>query len=242
LSTGSDAETLQESYAAKLRDTLPLVRERIGKALTRSSRQGEVRIVAVTKGHGPEAVLAAAAAGLEDVGENRVSELARKHAELGRPVRWHLIGHLQRNKVRQALGLFDWIHSVDSLRLAEELSKEAERAGRDVEALIQVNASGEASKGGLEFDLALETIVEITNLPRLHVRGLMTMAPFTEDEAIQRRTFRRTRDLFDACAAGVPRFDALDLSMGMSNDYEVAVEEGSTIVRLGTVLFGERTP
>ena len=232
----------RERYAAQLRDTLPGVLDRIERAAKRSGRSDEVRIVAVTKGHGPGAVLAAASAGLMDCGENRVSELASKQQLLGRVVRWHLIGHLQRNKVRQAMPLFDCIHSVDSLRLAVELSQEAGRGGRDVEALVQVNVSGEQAKGGLEPDQALETIVEITNLPRLHVRGLMTMAPFTEDEAVLRRTFRATRDLFEACARAVPRFDARHLSMGMSNDFEVAVEEGSTIVRLGTVLFGERRP
>jgi pyridoxal phosphate enzyme (YggS family) len=235
-------ETERNRYADRLHQNLPIVRERIRLAALRAGRSDEVRIVAVTKGHGAGAVLAAADVGLGDCGENRVSELAGKHEILGHPVRWHLIGHLQRNKVRQAIGLFDWIHSLDSLRLAVELSREAERAGREVEALVQVNTSGELAKGGLTADEVVGTIVEITNLPRLHVRGLMTMAPFTEDEAVLRQTFRRTRELLDACVKAVPGLAAQELSMGMSNDYEVAVEEGSTIVRLGTVLFGERTP
>jgi hypothetical protein len=221
---------------------MPGVEERLARALERSGRSGEVTLVAVTKGHPVEAVRAAAEAGIRDCGENRAAELARKRAELGSPVRWHLIGHLQRNKVRAALGQFDLIQSVDSVRLAAELSQEAERAGQDVEALIQVNASGEDTKGGFEVDSALEAIAEVAVMPRLHVRGLMTMAPFTEDEAVLRRTFRRTRALFDVCGRDVPGFDARDLSMGMSNDFDMAVEEGSTMVRLGTVLFGERTP
>jgi len=229
-------------FGARLREALPRVEERIARALERSGRSGDVTLVAVTKGHPADAVRAAAEAGIRDCGENRAAELVRKRAELGSPVRWHLIGHLQRNKVRSVLGAFDLIHSVDSVRLAQELSAQAERAVRDVDALIQVNASGEGTKGGFDVDSALDAIAEVVMLPRLHVRGLMTMAPFTEDEAVLRQTFRRTRTLFDTCAGEVPGFNAWDLSMGMSNDFDMAVEEGSTMVRLGTVLFGERTP
>ncbi len=228
-------------YLARLREHLPQVEERIARALERSGRASAVTIVGVTKGHPAAAVRAAAEAGLRHCGENRVAELAGKRAELGQPVQWHLIGHLQRNKVRQALGLFDLIHSVDSVRLAEELSAEGGRSGVPVEALVQVNASGEGTKGGLDVELALGTIAEMALLPTLHLRGLMTMAPFTDDEAVLRRTFRRTRELFDACAREVAGFEARHLSMGMSNDFEIAVEEGSTMLRLGTVLFGERT-
>jgi PLP dependent protein len=155
-------------------------------------------------------------------------------------VSWHLIGHLQRNKVRRAIALFDWIHSVDSLRLAQELSTEAERAGTTVRALVQVNASGEATKGG--FDAARETdaVAAVAALPGLSCEGLMTMAPLTDDEALLRATFARTRSLLERCAAqGVP-LRGRELSMGMSHDYELAIEEGSTMIRLGTVLFGER--
>jgi pyridoxal phosphate enzyme (YggS family) len=229
-------------YAARLQEALPRVEERIARARERAGRAGDITLVAVTKGHPAEAVMAAAGAGIRHCGENRVDELARKRALLGSPVQWHLIGHLQRNKVRKALGTFDLIHSVDSIRLARELSQEAERVGLDLEVLVQVNASGEAAKGGFDVAGALPTIAEVVMMPRLHVRGLMTMAPYTEDEAELRRTFRATRQLFDACARGVPGFVARDLSMGMSNDFEVAVEEGSTMVRLGTVLFGERSP
>lgn len=234
----------RDIYLARLNEALPRVRERIDRALERAGRSGPVRIVAVTKGHPADAVLAAAAAGLTDVGENRVAELEAKRSELAdlEGMRWHLIGHLQRNKVRRALPLFDLIHSVDSLRLAQTLSGEAERAGREVEALVQVNVSGEETKGGLPEAEATDLLSEIVKLPKLHVRGIMTMAPFTEDEAVLRRTFRRTRELLESCARAGTGIDASDLSMGMSNDYEVAVEEGSTIVRLGTVLFGERTP
>jgi len=228
-------------YLARLRENLPRVEDRIARAVERSGRAAEVRVVAVTKGHPAAAVAAAAAVGLHDCGENRVAELERKRAELGDPVRWHLIGHLQRNKVRRAVDQFTLMHSLDSLRLGEELAKEGERLARRIEVLVQVNASGEATKGGAEVESAMATIVKLVEMPTLHVRGLMTMAPFTDDEAVLRGTFRRTRVLFDACAAQVPGFDAAYLSMGMSNDFEIAIEEGSTMVRLGTALFGERT-
>lgn len=227
-------------YDARLSEHLPHVQERIGRALGRVGRSTGVTIVAVTKGHPVDAVRAAADAGLCDVGENRVQELEAKRSEADGRVRWHLIGHLQRNKVKRVLPLFDMIHSVDSLRLAQELSKEAERADRDVVALMQVNASGESTKGGLNVSEGVDVIGAITELPRLRVRGLMTMAPLTDDEAVIRSTFARTRKLFEECASALPSFDAAHLSMGMSNDYEIAVEEGSTMVRLGTVLFGER--
>lgn len=216
------------------------VQERIGAALARSGRAGPVEVVAVTKGHPAAAVQAAAAVGLRRCGENRVQELELKRRALGAIVEWHLIGHLQRNKVRQALPLFELIQSVDSLRLGEALSREAERSGREVNALVEVNTSGEATKGGFSTENALAGIADLCRLPQLRVLGLMTMAPFTDDEAILRRTFAQTRALFEEGASAIPEFRARHLSMGMSNDFEIAVEEGATMVRLGTVLFGER--
>ena len=232
-------------YEARLRESLPRVRERITRALERSGRSEPVSIVAVTKGHPAAAVRAAVAAGLRKCGENRVQELAAKIDELGRDAaEWHLIGHLQRNKVRQAIPLFDLVHSIDSERLAGVLSNEAQRAGVEVTGLVQVNASGEAAKGGIDaaesLDPAMDAIGRICELPGLRVVGLMTMAPFTDEEAVLRRTFRTTRSLFEQCAARIPRFDARHLSMGMSNDFDIAVEEGGTMIRLGTILFGER--
>ena len=229
-------------YRARLAETLPAVRERLARALERAGRRDEVVIVAVTKGHGPEALEALLDAGLARFGENRVQELEAKVAAVGRErAEWHLIGHLQRNKVRRALPLFDLIHSIDSLRLAQELSKEAGRAGRTVTGLVQVNTSGEPTKGGLRAEEAVEGVGRIVELPGLRIQGLMTMAPFTDDERVIRRTFAAARELFEACAKQVPAFEARHLSMGMSNDFEVAVEEGSTMVRLGTVLLGERS-
>lgn len=232
-------------YDERLRESLPAVKERIARARERAGRQDAVRIVAVTKGHSSDAVRAATGAGLPDCGENRIAELEDKIGKLGRDAaRWHLIGHLQRNKVRKALELFDVIHSIDSLRLAKELSKEAGLAGMTVRGLIQVNASGEEAKGGIavgdEVAAAVDSVREIVELPHLRIDGLMTMAPFVAAEPILRSTFSRTRRLLERCNENVAGFTGTELSMGMTNDFEIAVEEGSTIVRLGTILFGER--
>jgi pyridoxal phosphate enzyme (YggS family) len=217
------------------------VHERIETARERAGRTQRVTLVAVTKTHPAEVVRAAREAGIEDVGENRVQELERKVEEVGREgLRWHLIGHLQRNKVRAALPLFDLLHSLDSLRLAEKLSEEAVAAGREVRALVQVNTSGEESKYGFSADASLDALGEICELPGLRIEGLMTMAPFTEEEAILRATFAAARRLQEEAGRQISGFQPLELSMGMSNDFEIAVEEGSTLVRLGTVLFGER--
>ena len=228
-----------------MRDRLARVEEQIERASGRAGRTEPVTIVAVTKGHSSSVVRAAKGAGLARCGENRVAELEEKIAEVGRSaVEWHLIGHLQRNKVRRALPLFDLIHSIDSERLAQELSEAAQQSGGTVRGLVQVNVSGEASKGGFDAPDSVEALVEpiqrVTELPGLAVLGLMTMAPFTDDELVLRRTFSRARRLFDFCSRDVRGFGAQYLSMGMSNDFEVAVEEGSTMVRLGTILFGER--
>lgn len=235
-------------YDARLRESLPQVKERIGRALERAGRRNAVRIIAVTKGHPLAAVQAAVASGLHECGENRIQELEDKVSELGRSfASWHLIGHLQRNKSERAIELSDLIHSIDSLRLAKQLSKDAQQAGVVVRGLVQVNASGEATKGGIhvvaekETAAGVDAVHEITELPNLEIHGLMTMAPFVDDAAILHGTFARTRSLLDACCAQGLRMAGRELSMGMSNDFEIAIEEGSTMVRLGTILFGERT-
>ena len=234
-------------YQTRLRESLPVVEANIQRARERSGRDGVISLVAVTKGHPVSAVEAAIAVGLNTCGENRVAELESKVEAIGRTaIGWHLIGHLQRNKARQALPLFDLVHSIDSERLAAVLSHEAVRAGVTVNGLVQVNASGEVSKGGIDaaadMDAAQAAVARICELPNLRIDGLMTMAPLTDDESVVRQTFRRTRELFDRCAHQIPSFNAQHVSMGMSGDYEVAVEEGSTMLRLGTILFGERVP
>lgn len=224
-----------------IKGRLSEIEDRIEAARARAGRSGVVEIVAVTKTHPISVLEAALEAGLDSLGENRVQELASKVEELGRDrCRWHLIGHLQRNKARQAIQLFDLLHSIDSLRLARTLSSEAERAGMVVEGLVQVNTSGEESKYGFSPEEAVDVVGEMAELPGLRLSGIMTMAPFTADEAVLRRTFAGAREVFERCGREVEGFEARHLSMGMSNDFEVAVEEGSTLVRLGTVLFGER--
>jgi pyridoxal phosphate enzyme (YggS family) len=230
-------------YLERLQRALPEVQERIERACRRAGRSDfdSITVVAVTKGHPIEALYAAREAGLRVIGENRVQEARQKRelaGDLG--LSWHLVGHLQRNKVRHALRIFEMIHSVDTLRLAETIDREAAKSGRPARVLVQVNASREASKHGVPVEEAPEVVRRICKLPNLRVTGLMTIAPLTGDERVLRDTFRRTRELFELCGERVERFEARDLSMGMSNDYEIAIEEGTTMVRLGTVLFGER--
>jgi pyridoxal phosphate enzyme (YggS family) len=198
-----------------------------------------VRIVAVTKTHGADAVRAAWEAGLRIVGENRVQEaLAKQDAAADVPVEWHFIGGLQRNKAKQVVGRFALIHSVDRADLALELNRRA-AAGSRQPILVQVNCSEEPQKGGVEPEDLLGLVEAIARLERLELRGLMTMARLTRDESVQRAAFHRLRELRDELAGRGHHLP--ELSMGMSGDYLVAVEEGATLVRLGTLLFGERS-
>lgn len=217
------------------------VRGRIAAACARAGRDpGEVKIVAVTKTHGPETVAEAWRAGLGIIGENKVREAQWKRELSPSGLEWHLIGHLQTNKVRQALATFDFIHSVDSLRLAERLQAVAEETGARVRMLIEVNISGESSKTGLppaQLDAVIAAIVD--HCPRLSLEGLMGMAPYAPDPECARKYFRRLRELRDAARARW-QLPLPELSMGMSGDFEPAVEEGATMVRLGTLLFGDR--
>jgi pyridoxal phosphate enzyme (YggS family) len=217
---------------------LAQVRETIARRQQLGGWSHPVRVVAVTKGHGPDAVRAAAAAGLEDVGENRVQEaLAKQEAVGALPLAWHLIGTLQRNKAKHAAGRFVLIHSVDRLDIATELDRRAEGTGRQ-RVLLQVNCSDEPQKGGVEPEGLPALLDAIVALSRLEVLGLMTMSALTDDPAEQRRAFRRLRELRDGCERSGHRLP--ELSMGMSGDFPTAVEEGATMVRLGTILFGER--
>lgn len=232
-----------------LEDRLQRVRARIGRAAERAGRSAsEVEILPVTKGHPPERIREVARTDLGRVAENRVGEAERKRAELGRMgLAWHMVGHLQRNKARRAVALFDAVESVDSVRLARKLERELEKEGREsLDVLVQVNCSGEEAKYGFPLEPAgeetgaLDGVAEVSSRERLRVRGLMTMAPLTDDERVLRSTFRRLRELSERCARQLSDFEPDVLSMGMTNDYEIAVEEGSTRVRLGTALFGPR--
>ncbi|MBW8772809.1 MAG: YggS family pyridoxal phosphate-dependent enzyme [Gemmatimonadetes bacterium] len=217
---------------------LAQVRAEIAARQAKGGWTHPVRIVAVTKTHGPEAVRAAAGAGLSIVGENRVQEaLPKQDATADVPVEWHLIGSLQRNKVRQVIGRFALIHSIDRFDLAEEFQKRVPEGARQG-VLLQVNCSGEAQKGGVEPAECVALLDRLRALDRIEVRGLMTMAELTDDVTIQRAAFRRLRAVQEqGRSAGHP---LAELSMGMSGDYGVAVEEGATLVRLGTLLFGTR--
>lgn len=220
---------------------LEAVRERIAKAAKRAGRDPElVRIVAVTKTHPIERVREAAAAGLLDVGENRVQEaLAKQEAWPDAPVRWHLIGHLQRNKAKLAAGRFALIHSLDSVRLADALEQAAAANNAVQDVLVQVNVAREDQKDGCAPEEAGVLLAHAATLPHLRVQGWMTIAPLTDDADVIRGTFRGLRELASRLppAASRPVF-----SMGMSSDFEIAVEEGATLLRLGTILFGERQP
>jgi len=229
---------LSPAYAADVAARVHEVRDRIAAATARGGHGQDVTLVAVTKTHGPEAVHAVFAAGVQDVGENRVQEAEQKRAALPEvAVRWHLIGHVQRNKARSAI-LFDLVHGVDSPRLAEALHDAALAEGRRCDVLLQVNVSGEASKYGLAATEVQEMCERLHAFSALRVRGVMTMAPFDAPEDTLRDVFSRARACADVVrAAG---HDASVLSMGMSGDFEVAIEEGATHVRLGTILFGAR--
>ena len=219
-------------------DRVSEVRERIGAARDRGGHGQSVTLVAVTKTHGPDAVEAAFRAGVTDVGENRVQEAESKMALTDVPVRWHLIGHLQRNKARSAVR-FALVHGMDSERLALSLDTAAGQVGTVLDVLLQTNVSGEGTKNGVAPEEVPELAERLRALQHLRVVGVMTMAPFEADESELRRVFTGARRARDVLAhAGHP---ATQLSMGMSGDYEIAVEEGATFVRLGTVLFGSRT-
>lgn len=228
----------QNVYEARVGERVAEVRDRISLARARGGRQQEVTLIAVTKTHGAEAVVAAWKAGVSDVGENKVQEAESKMANVSVPVRWHLIGHLQRNKARPAVN-FALVHSLDSERLAESLSVAAGAAGRTVDVLVQVNVSQEATKYGFAAAEIPAVADRLRALAHVRVTGAMTMAPFDASESVLRSVFIGTREvLAQLREAGHP---ATILSMGMSGDYELAVEEGATHVRLGTILFGDRS-
>jgi pyridoxal phosphate enzyme (YggS family) len=219
-----------------IRTNLERVRERVARAAERAGRHAEdVLLVGVSKTVDVARIRTAIAAGLGALGENRVQEARDKIAEIGRAVSWHLVGHLQTNKARDALELFEVIHSVDRIDLARELDRRARATGRTIDVFVQVNMGGEASKGGWPPE-AIETAVEaVSALAGLKLRGLMTIPPAVERAEDARGWFRALRKLAER--HGLP-----ELSMGMSGDFEVAIEEGATMVRVGTAIFGPRVP
>ena len=223
-----------------LAENLESVRHRIRAACERAERPPEaVQLLAVTKTQPPEVVHAAAALGLTLLGENRVQEARAKISQCSGKLCWHMIGHLQTNKCRDAVAWFAMIQSVDSLHVAQELDLRAGQAAKRMPILLEVNLAGEASKFGYRPEPLLAELKAVNALPRLEIHGLMTVPPWTSDPEKVRPCFRRLRELKDQCeqTLGAP---LPHLSMGMSGDFEVAIEEGATIIRLGTALFGER--
>lgn len=221
-------------------DRLDRIEERISAACARAGRRrDDVTLVAVSKTHPPETVAEAAALGLRIFGENKVQEARAKIPECPGHLSWHLVGHLQSNKAKLAVELFEVVHSVDSEKLARMLNAAADEAGRTLRILLEVNVSGEASKFGLKPEDVPAVLAAANACPRLVVDGLMTMAPFAPEAEKARPYFRNLRELRDRWAreTGTP---LEQLSMGMSGDFEVAIEEGATLVRIGTLLFGER--
>jgi pyridoxal phosphate enzyme (YggS family) len=216
--------------------------ERIDRLAERWNRDPrDIRIVAITKGFPVSVAREAVESGIGDIGENRVQELLSKAEELDAPCRWHMVGHLQTNKVKHVVGRVAMVHSVDSCRLAEALEKECGRKGENLEVLLQVNTTGEESKHGVEPEGAVEAAGRVAELPHLELTGLMTIGPFTDVRGEMTRSFAMLRLLRDRYNDGVaPDRRLRHLSMGMSGDYEIAIAEGATYLRIGTALFGPR--
>ena len=220
-----------------------MVRDSIREAAVNCGRDpATVTLMAVTKFHPMEAVRDAIDAGITCFGENRVQEARDKFEGRSDRIELHLIGHLQRNKAKIAASIFDWVQSIDRAETARALDTSLEQNGRDMDILIEVNTSGEESKSGLRSDDELFKVVDaIGVLKRLRVRGLMTIAPFTKEEKPIRTSFSRLRLLFEQLRRHYPELPLDTLSMGMSNDFRIAIEEGSNLVRIGTAIFGERS-
>ena len=240
-----------------LAERLEQVRQRIADAAARARREpSEITLVAVTKTAGPEQIREIVQLGVGDLAESRVQVLtqraaqlnefyARRQAHADEPapprLRWHMVGHLQRNKVKPVLGVTDLIHSIDSLRLAEEIELQAARMGKKQAVLLQVNASEETSKFGVAVGAAVPLAEQIDSMPHLQLLGLMTMAPLTDNPDTARHAFARTREIFEEMRWHKIGGSAMrHLSMGMSNDFEQAILEGATMLRIGTALFGGR--
>lgn len=219
-----------------------MVQDRIASAAKRAGRDpASVRLVVVTKTVDAERIREAAAAGAAILGENRVQEAKEKIEKLRAIASWHLIGHLQANKAKHAVKLFDLIHSVASTELAAEIDRQAAKIGKVQNVLVEVNIAGEASKAGTAVKEAPELVREIANHRNIAIQGLMTIPPFAENPEDSRPYFRVLRELAGSIAReNIPNVSLKELSMGMSGDFEVAIEEGATLVRVGTAIFGER--
>ncbi|MDK2810625.1 MAG: dependent protein [Petroclostridium sp.] len=228
----------------QLKDNISNIRTRIAQAAERAGRNAEeITLVAVTKTVDAGIINEAIKLGINHIGENKVQEIIQKYDLIDRTqgVKWHLIGHLQTNKVKYIVDKVDLIHSIDSVKLAMEVNKRAEKINKIMEVLIQVNVAGEESKFGISVEQCDEFVKEISRLPNIRVKGLMTIAPYTQDPEEVRPYFRKLKDLsIDIKQKKYDNVDMEYLSMGMTGDFEVAIEEGANIVRVGTAIFGQR--
>lgn len=225
-----------------IKEQLEEVRERVNAACLRAGRDPKsVTLIAVSKTKPVQAVQEAYEAGARDFGENKVQEILQKQPALPQDIRWHMIGHLQRNKVHQVIGKAVLIHAVDSLRLAEQIEQEAAKRNLDVDVLLEINVAKEESKYGFFLEDAEEAIRRISALPHVHIKGLMTIAPFVENPEENRGIFQKLYQFsVDINDKNIDNVTMGVLSMGMSGDFEVAIEEGATMVRVGTSIFGAR--
>jgi len=227
---------------ASIHENLKQVRDRVTAAADRAGRGPEaVRLVAVSKTKPASLILEAIDAGVTEIGENQLQEAKAKYGQIDRPVKWHFVGHLQRNKVKAALRFFDLIHSVDSLRLLNEINRRSAGLNCQTDVLVQVNTSGESSKYGVQPEQVLSFIESALECSRVRIKGLMTIAPFTSNVKAVRSSFALLRRLQEQVKT--QEFEGVDmayLSMGMTHDFEVAVEEGANIIRIGTAIFGKR--
>lgn len=225
-----------------IKDNIMYVRRNIDLVKEKCNRQDEVNLMAVTKTVEVDKVLEAIDAGITDIGENKPQELARKYEQIGDKVRYHLIGSLQTNKVKYIIDKVYMIHSLDRIALCEEIQKRAEKINREINCLVQVNISEEESKHGLKRNEVIDFVKEVsTKYENIHIKGLMTMAPFIEDEDEIRKVFKGLKDLsLEIKDLNLDNVQMDTLSMGMSHDYKIAIEEGATIIRVGTSIFGQR--
>ncbi len=224
-------------------ENLHNIRNRIKEACGKAGRDvSEVTLIAVSKTFSPEDIKKAVGEGIDNIGESYVQELTRKYETLkNEPIKWHFVGPLQRNKVKYIVDFVHLIHSVESLKVCQEIEKRASRTDREINILVEVNTTREPQKHGIDPDEVTDVFNEIAVFDNVQVRGLMTMAPFVDDPNLARPSFKLLRDLRDRLLDdGIPEFQVQHLSMGMSNDFEVAIEEGSTMVRIGSSIFGER--
>src|SRR6266481_986213 len=225
---------------SSIAENLERVRKQIAHAASKAGRAiDEIELVAITKTHPAEKVREAIEAGQTLFGESRVQEARAKIPELPSNVRWHFVGHLQKNKIRQALPLFEMIHSVDSLGLAQDMNRIAQEEAMHPRVLLEVNVAGEGSKFGFQPDKLCEQMEELLSLPRLSILGLMAIPPLAEEAEASRKYFVQLHELRDRLQTEF-RVDLSQLSMGMTQDYPIAIEEGATLVRVGTAIFGER--